>query len=134
MERQSEQVFGSTLERSRRGRARMAQIAAETEVERQAMIAGMVADWPTKPTVAEMALIKEFASHSVRASRMRNCGRHQAALDASRQMTRVGRLLGIQGPSNEDRRSARVRARYGVRDNAEPAQRTLREMAEAGFK
>jgi hypothetical protein len=46
-----------------------------------------------------MVLIEELAGHAVQARRMRSYGRHREALEASRQLSRVARTLGLSSPA-----------------------------------
>jgi hypothetical protein len=79
-----------------RGRARIRELAVESEAERQAEQAALLADLGREPGHAERLLIEQAAHLAVRARRLRALGRGREADDVTRLLIRALAKLGVK--------------------------------------
>lgn len=109
----------------RRGKARMLELAAEAEAERQAEAAGLLRDLGREPSHAERVIVEQLSMLIVRGRRLRQCGKGADAEMVARLVLRGLTRLGIrQGKPNQTHQSStaeRIAAIGAARKAAEAA-------------
>jgi hypothetical protein len=116
-DRQKSRARGGTIGAA--GRARALQLAAEDEVERQRIEAGLLQDLGHEASVTERLAVEVIAAQVVRARRMRAQGRHERAEMAERLVLRGLGRLGVRKPAPKPYSIKDALAAHGIRPPSE---------------
>jgi hypothetical protein len=111
------------------GRARMAELAAQAEAERQAEGIKLLAELGRQPTASETLLVEQASALAVRARRLRSQGRDAEAEDVSRLLIRALTKLGLKMGAAFKPPYVPLRTRLLAQLEAERAAKTAAEQA-----